>query len=71
MQTGDTLFFGLGDKESVGKVLNKLRLHFRDIYNLADDHHLAFCWILDFPLYEMNEETEKLDFAHNPFSNIT
>ena len=67
---GDILLFAIGSHEEVGKVLNKLRLHLRDEYNLADNNELAFCWITDFPFYELNESSGERDFGHNPFSHI-
>ena len=39
-----------------------------DELNLADKNQFAFCWIVDFPMYEWNEEEKKIDFSHNPFS---
>ena len=35
---------------------------------LVDENRFAFCWIVDFPMYEWNEEEKKIDFSHNPFS---
>jgi len=67
---GDILLFAIGSKVEVAKVLNKLRLHLRDAYNLADQNELAFCWITDFPFYELNESSGERDFWHNPFSHI-
>ncbi len=67
---GDILLFAIWSHEEVSKVLNKLRLHLRDEYNLADNNELAFCWITDFPFYELNESSGERDFGHNPFSHI-
>ncbi len=39
-----------------------------DDLNLADKDQFALCWIVDFPMYEWNEEEKKIDFSHNPFS---
>ncbi len=36
--------------------------------NLSDKEQFAFCWIVDFPMYEWSEEEKKIDFSHNPFS---
>ena len=36
--------------------------------SLIDENRFAFCWIVDFPMYEWNEEEKKIDFSHNPFS---
>lgn len=69
-QDGDILFFALWSVHSVAKVLNKLRLHLRDTYQLVDDTDLAFCWITDFPFYEYDENNDTRDFGHNPFSHV-
>lgn len=68
--TGDIVFFAAGESSAIAKPLNAVRLFLRDKYNLADPSHLAFVWITNFPFYEMNDEGT-LDFAHNPFSNIS
>jgi aspartyl-tRNA synthetase len=65
------LFFGAGHQDLVNKVLNKIRLHLRDTYHLANDNELAFCRVTNFPFYERDESTGKLDFCHNPFSMVS
>ena len=67
-KSGDLLFFGAGDKDTVNKVLDAVRRRLADILKLYNPNELAFAWITDFPFYEVNEETGKLDFGHNPFS---
>ena len=67
-QNGDVIFFSANDFEKAVKVLNVVRLELRDKLNLADKNKLAFCWVTDFPMFEENEITGKLDFGHNPFS---
>ncbi len=67
---GDILFFGAGDWHLVCKVLNKVRMYFRDIYEMVDDNELAFCFIIDFPFYEYDDSRERRDFWHNPFSHV-
>lgn len=69
-EDGDMLFFWVGPKDLVNKVLNKVRLYCRDYYKLADDNDLAFVWITDFPFYEYDEKNKKWDFWHNPFSHV-
>ena len=49
-------------------MLGKLRSSFADHFELKDPSVIALCWIVDFPFYELNESTGKLDFGHNPFS---
>ena len=63
---GDIIFFGADQKEVVNKVLGKLRDKLGDIFGLKDPNIIAWAWITDFPMYEMNDG--KLDFMHNPFS---
>jgi len=65
---GDTIFFGAGDEKTVCESLGALRLRLGTELNLIDPSVMAFCWIVDFPMYEWNEESKKVDFSHNPFS---
>jgi len=65
---GDMVFFGAGSYDSVSKVLWKLRLELRDKYHLADNNELAYCFVVDFPFYEWDENRDRLEFGHNPFS---
>jgi aspartyl-tRNA synthetase len=62
------VFFGADDRATVNKVLGKLRDHLGDSYSLKDPNVIAWAWITDFPMYEFNEQTQKIDFGHNPFS---
>jgi len=65
---GDAIFFGAGDRKTVNKVLGQLRIAFADHFNLKNPDEVALCWIIDFPLYEWDDGSNKLDFGHNPFS---
>lgn len=65
---GDTVFFGADKREKVNKVLGQLRIAFADHFGLKDPNVVALCWIVDFPFYEWDEGSDKLDFGHNPFS---
>lgn len=65
---GDTVFFGADKKATVNKVLGRLRNEFASHFELKDPNVIALCWIIDFPFYELNEQTNKIDFGHNPFS---
>jgi len=67
-QDGDIVFFGADKRSVVNKVLGKLRIAFADHFNLKDPDVIALAWIVDFPFYELDEKTGKLDFGHNPFS---
>ncbi len=65
---GDLLLFVADAPKTVHKVLAALRLHFRDALGLADKDTLAFAWVVDFPMFEWNEEEQKWDAAHHPFT---
>lgn len=65
---GDAVFFGADKRSVVNKVLGALRVNFADYYKLKDPNVVALAWIVDFPFYELDEKTGKLDFSHNPFS---
>lgn len=65
---GDTVFFGADTRTTVNKVLGRLRSEFANHFNLKDPNVIALAWIVDFPFYELDEKTGKLDFGHNPFS---
>lgn len=67
-QDGDVVFFGADSRGKVNKVLGKLRIAFADHFKLKDPNVIALAWIVDFPFYELDEKTGKLDFGHNPFS---
>ena len=67
-KTGDMIFFSADKFEKAVKVLDVVRQTLRDWYNLADKDELAFVWIYDFPMFEKDETTGKIDFSHNPFS---
>jgi len=65
---GDAVFFGADKRNVVNKVLGRLRNEFADHFELRDPNVIALCWIVDFPFYELDEKTKKIDFGHNPFS---
>lgn len=65
---GDAVFFGADSRRVVNKVLGKLRTNFADHFELKDPNVVALAWVVDFPFYELDEKTNKLDFGHNPFS---
>ena len=67
-KAGDMIFFWAGSFKWVVKPMSNVRLALRDKFNLADKNALAFAWITDFPMFEVDKETWKVDFEHNPFS---
>ena len=68
LENGDLIFFGADKKELVNEVLGKVRDKAGDDLNLKDPNEVAIAWIVDFPLYEWNDNEQRLDFGHNPFS---
>ncbi|MCP4437451.1 MAG: aspartate--tRNA ligase [Aureispira sp.] len=69
VKDGDSLILCAGDRRITGKALGQVRVWVAGKMGLLDDNILAFCWIVDFPMYEEDEEEEgKWDFCHNPFS---
>ena len=65
---GDAVFFGADSRSVVNAVLGRLRNEFASHFNLKDPSVVAFAWIINFPFYEWDERSKKLDFGHNPFS---
>lgn len=68
LKVGDVVFFWAGDRDTVLSYMGKFRTHLAELLGLKDENVLALCWIKDFPMFEINEITGKLDFGHNPFS---
>ena len=67
-EDGDYMFF-VADKDAVVfESLNRLRLHMRDRLGLADKRVLALCWVTDFPLFEWNEDEERVEPMHHMFT---
>ena len=67
-KTGDLVLFIADSKAVANKTLSALRILFRDRLNLADKDLLAFAWVVDFPMFDYNEEDKKWDAAHHPFT---
>jgi aspartyl-tRNA synthetase len=65
---GDLVCIVAGDPAVVASALSALRLTFRDRLELVDPKLLAFGWVLDFPMFEWNEEEQRWDAAHHPFT---
>jgi aspartyl-tRNA synthetase len=63
---GDAVFFAAGPRETAQKFAGAVRN--RIGADLDEQNAFRFCWVVDFPMYELNEETGKIDFSHNPFS---
>lgn len=65
---GDALFFGAGEWLKTCVSLGQVRIAAADLLHLKDPKKAAWCWVVDFPMYEFNKEENKIDFSHNPFS---
>ncbi|MFN5821285.1 MAG: aspartate--tRNA ligase [Novosphingobium sp.] len=64
----DGAFFAAGKEEQAAKLAGAARSRVGEQLDLIDKDSFRFCWIIDFPFYEWDEDEKKLDFAHNPFS---
>ncbi len=64
----DSIFLSCGKKEDVEKILSLARNKIADDLNLTNHNQFSFCWIIDYPMYEVDEKTKKIQFSHNPFS---
>ena len=69
-KTGDAIFFVAGGKDHTVKLAGELRTKLGNDLNLIDKNQFKFCWIVDFPMFEYNEDLQKVDFSHNPFSMV-
>ena len=67
-EIGDSIFFACGQKKEVEKLLSLARDKIAKDLDLIDDNVFAFCWIIDYPMYETDEKSGKIKFSHNPFS---
>ena len=64
----DSVFFSCDSKKNVEKISGLARQKLGKELNLIDNNSFEFCWIIDFPMYQFDEEEKKIDFHHNPFS---
>ena len=67
-EIGDSLFLACGKQNEVEKILSIARDKIAKELNLIDNEKFAFCWVVDYPMYEFDEKTKKIKFSHNPFS---
>ena len=65
---GDSIFLACGKKDDLEKILSRARTKIADDLKLVDKNLFAFCWIVDYPMFELDEKTKKIIFSHNPFS---
>ncbi|RJT21100.1 aspartate--tRNA ligase [Chakrabartia godavariana] len=64
----DGLFFAAGNEGQAAKLAGAARTRVGDQLGLIDPNTFEFCWIVDFPMFEYDEDAKKVDFSHNPFS---
>ena len=67
-KVGDSIFMACGKQNDLEKITAQARDKIAKDLNLIDDDIFAFCWIVDYPMFERNEITNKIEFSHNPFS---
>jgi len=67
-EVGDSIFLACGKINEVEKILSQARDKIGDELKLINYNSYAFCWIVDYPMFEEDEKTKKIIFSHNPFS---
>ena len=67
-EVGDSIFLSCGKKNEIENFLSIARDKICKDLNLIEDDTFAFCWIVDYPMYELDESSKKIKFSHNPFS---
>ena len=67
-EIGDSIFFACGQKKDVEKLLSLARDKIAKELEIIDENAFAFCWIVDYPMYEIDDKSGKIKFSHNPFS---
>ena len=65
---GDSIFFSCDKESKVLQLMSSARNKIAEELNLIDENTFGFCWIVDYPLYEIDKITGKIKFSHNPFS---
>ena len=68
LQPGDAVFFAAGQRDEAAKFAGQVRTRIAQELGLMEQDCFRFCWVTDFPMYEIVEETGAIDFSHNPFS---
>jgi len=67
-QIGDSVFLACGKENEVEKILSAARNKIANDLNIIEKNKFSFCWIVDYPMYEYDENLKKIIFSHNPFS---
>ena len=67
-EVGDSIFFACNKKDEIEKITAQAREKIANDLQLIDENIFAFCWIVDYPMFEIDESNGKIGFSHNPFS---
>ncbi len=67
-KVGDSIFMACSKKKDLERITSLARDKIAKDLNLIDDNIFAFCWVVDYPMFEKNDQTNKIEFSHNPFS---
>ena len=67
-KVGDSIFLACGKQHELEKITSQARNKIAEDLDLIDNDIFAFCWIVDYPMFEIDEVTNKIGFSHNPFS---
>ena len=65
---GDSIFFACNNDKELNRITSLAREKIANDLNLIDENSFAFCWIVDYPMFEKDDVTKKIKFSHNPFS---
>ncbi len=68
LKAGDAVFFSAGQADKAASLAGKARTRIGAELGVVDTERFEFAWIVDFPMFEWNEEEKRIDFSHNPFS---
>ncbi len=68
LESGDSVFFVCDVEGKAANLAGKARTKIGEELDILDKNVFKFCWIIDYPMFELDEDTGKLDFSHNPFS---
>src|SRR5210317_394463 len=66
-EVGDSIFLACSKQQELEKITSLARTKIAKDLDLIDDDVFAFCWVVDYPMFEKDEETNKIEFSHNPF----
>ncbi len=67
-EVGDSIFMSCSKEVEIHEIMSKSRIKLGNDLDIVNKNSFAFCWITDFPVFELDKETSKINFSHNPFS---